>query len=191
MEPKVNKGKGVGSYSHGSKRSRRTSEDEHEDVRMAPPPLRLYGLRSVTEKEGKKWFKEHKESKYPHDMFNDRNFLSLAFTHMLDRILTLGLGFSKSKKGQNFGFGGLLTRFLCGHDIEEEEADYRTSYDPRGIDVTKMKEPEGINGPDTRSLLMMMWNEMARVDSHIESSDDNEEDSAIGEVALAPTYDEE
>ncbi|MCE3050864.1 hypothetical protein HAX54_048319, partial [Datura stramonium] len=74
-------------------RSRRTSEDEHEDVNMAPPPLRLYGLRSVTEKEGKKWFRSTKESKYPHDMFNDRNFLSLAFTHMLNRIFTLGLGF--------------------------------------------------------------------------------------------------
>ncbi|MCD7453446.1 hypothetical protein HAX54_020916 [Datura stramonium] len=51
------------------------------------------------------------------------------------------------KKGQNFGFGGLLTRFLRGHDIEEEEANYRPTYDPRGIDVTKNKEPEGINCP--------------------------------------------
>ncbi|MCE0482452.1 hypothetical protein HAX54_041242 [Datura stramonium] len=30
---------------------------------------------------------------------------------------------------------------------KEEEADYRLAYDPRGIDVTKTKEPEGINGP--------------------------------------------
>ncbi|MCE3215100.1 hypothetical protein HAX54_000810 [Datura stramonium] len=60
---------------------------------MAPPPLRRYGLRWVTEKERKKWFKEHKESKYSHDMFIDRNFLSLVFPHMVDRILTLGLGF--------------------------------------------------------------------------------------------------
>ncbi|MCE3217223.1 hypothetical protein HAX54_011088, partial [Datura stramonium] len=88
---------------------------------------------------------------------------------------------ARVKKGQNFGFGGLLTRFLHGHDIEEEEADYRTAYDPREIDVTKTKEPEGINGPD----------EMARVDSNIESSDDNDEDSEMGEAALDPTDNEE
>ncbi|MCE3051124.1 hypothetical protein HAX54_048948 [Datura stramonium] len=54
---------------------------------------------------------------------------------------------ARVKKGQNFGFGSLLTKFLCGHDIEEEEADYRPAYNPRGIDVTKTKEPEDINGP--------------------------------------------
>ncbi|MCD7467527.1 hypothetical protein HAX54_005022, partial [Datura stramonium] len=44
MASKVNKGKGVASSSHGSKRARRPSEEEHEDVRMARPPLRQYGL---------------------------------------------------------------------------------------------------------------------------------------------------
>ncbi|MCE3052381.1 hypothetical protein HAX54_052461, partial [Datura stramonium] len=53
---------------------------------------------------------------------------------------------ARVKKGQNFGFGGLLTRFLRRHDIEEKEADYRLVYDPREIDVTKTKKPEGING---------------------------------------------
>ncbi|MCD9646557.1 hypothetical protein HAX54_036477 [Datura stramonium] len=93
MAPKVNKEKGVDSSSHGSKRARRPSEEEHQDVRMAPPPLRRYGLRWVTKKEGKKWFKEHKEFKYSHDMFIDRNFSSPVFPHMVDRILTLGIGF--------------------------------------------------------------------------------------------------
>ncbi|MCD7468186.1 hypothetical protein HAX54_006148 [Datura stramonium] len=51
------------------------------------------------------------------------------------------------KKGQNFEFGGLLTRFLWGYDIEEDEGDYRPAYDLRGVYVTKTKEPEGINGP--------------------------------------------
>ncbi|MCE3052424.1 hypothetical protein HAX54_052593, partial [Datura stramonium] len=51
MAPKVNKGKGLASSSHGYKRERTTSEEEHEDVSMAPPPLRQYGLRWVTEKE--------------------------------------------------------------------------------------------------------------------------------------------
>ncbi|MCE3051285.1 hypothetical protein HAX54_049330, partial [Datura stramonium] len=51
------------------------------------------------------------------------------------------------KKGQRFGFGGLLTQILRGHQNEEEEVDYRPIYDPRGIDVTKTKEPEGVYGP--------------------------------------------
>ncbi|MCE3216319.1 hypothetical protein HAX54_006108 [Datura stramonium] len=41
MAPKVNKGKGVASSSHGSKREKRPSEEEHKDVSMAPPPLRV------------------------------------------------------------------------------------------------------------------------------------------------------
>ncbi|MCD7467649.1 hypothetical protein HAX54_005199 [Datura stramonium] len=51
MAPKVNKGNGVASSSHGSERARTTSEEEHGDVNMAPPPLRQYGLRWVTKKE--------------------------------------------------------------------------------------------------------------------------------------------
>ncbi|MCD7464338.1 hypothetical protein HAX54_052532 [Datura stramonium] len=54
---------------------------------------------------------------------------------------------ARVKKGQSFGFGGLMTRFMCGHQIEEEEVDYRPVYDPRDIEVTKTKEPEGIHGP--------------------------------------------
>ncbi|MCD9639742.1 hypothetical protein HAX54_024463, partial [Datura stramonium] len=121
---------------------------------------------------------------------------------------------SKGEKGQNFGFGGLLTRFLHEHDIEEEEVDDRPPYDPRGIYIAKTKEPEGINSPvlfvnkhNARidSMLSHLYgivgigfeeplddyiaieDEMARVDSDIESSDDNEEDSEIGEASLAPT----
>ncbi|MCD7457650.1 hypothetical protein HAX54_035682 [Datura stramonium] len=72
-------------FNAATRAARRPSEEEHEDVSMAPPPLRQYGLRWFMEKEG--------------------------------------------------------------HNIEKEEADYRPSYDPRGVDVTKTKEPEGINGP--------------------------------------------
>ncbi|MCD9638893.1 hypothetical protein HAX54_023065 [Datura stramonium] len=99
MSPKVNKGKGLASSSHGSKRARTTSEEDYEYVSMAPSPLRQYGLRWVTEKEGKKWFKEHKESKYSHDMFIGRNCLLQFFPHMVDRILTLGLGFMFNAPG--------------------------------------------------------------------------------------------
>ncbi|MCD9641343.1 hypothetical protein HAX54_027497 [Datura stramonium] len=118
---------------------------------------------------------------------------------------------ARPKKGQNFEFGGILTRFLRGHDIEEEEADYRPDYDPRWIDVIKTKEPKGINGPvlfvnernmqiENMSSHLYGYEEaldddvateddMAKVESDIESSDDNEEDSEMGEAALAPKYD--
>ncbi|MCD7456657.1 hypothetical protein HAX54_032603 [Datura stramonium] len=157
---------------------------------------------------------------------------------------------ARVKKGQNCRFGGLLTRFLPGHDIEEE-ADYRPFYDPTGIDVNKTKELEGINGPvlsvnernalidnmlshlygmqmlhlrmngvteeqvqqlnmdyslseHSRALCrvgprfeeplddyMATKDEIPRVDSGIESSDDEEDDSDMGEATLAPIDNEE
>ncbi|MCD7458504.1 hypothetical protein HAX54_038413 [Datura stramonium] len=81
---------------------------------------------------------------------------------------------------------GLLTQFLCGHDIVEEEIDYRPIYDPRGIDVTKIKELQGIDGlvlfvnecnavgprfEDPNADDLATEDEMARVESDIESSD--------------------
>ncbi|MCD7458173.1 hypothetical protein HAX54_037465 [Datura stramonium] len=122
---------------------------------------------------------------------------------------------ARVKKSQSFWFGGLLTRFLCGHQIEEEEMDYRHIYDPRGIDVTKIKKPEGVHGQvlsvnerNARSDNMLshlyelglefekpldvaIEEEMARVDSGIESTDAEEEDSEMGEAALAPIDDED
>ncbi|MCD7472486.1 hypothetical protein HAX54_013736 [Datura stramonium] len=130
MAPKVNKGKCVASSSHGSKTTRRTSEEEHEDVGMA-----------------------------------------------------------------------LLWAPLSHGEI-------------RGIDVTKTQEPKGINGPvlsvnerNVRIDNMLSHlvgpgfkepfdddvatkDEMARVDTDIESSDDNEEDSEMVEAAFVPTDDE-
>ncbi|MCD9559115.1 hypothetical protein HAX54_016848 [Datura stramonium] len=91
MAPKVNKGKGVASSNHGSKRERTTSEEEHGDVNMAPLPLRRYMVPS-----------------------------------------------------------GSLRRKPLDDDVATED-------------------------------------EMARIDSDIESSDDDEEDSKMGEAALAPT----
>ncbi|MCD7460072.1 hypothetical protein HAX54_042790 [Datura stramonium] len=51
MAPKVNKEKGVAYSRHGTKRARRTSEEEHEDVRMTPQLWRQYGIHWVTEQE--------------------------------------------------------------------------------------------------------------------------------------------
>ncbi|MCD9644621.1 hypothetical protein HAX54_033008, partial [Datura stramonium] len=79
------------------------------------------------------------------------------------------------------------------------------------FDVTKTKEPKVVNGPvlyvnecngridnmlshlyDMQMLqLRMNGDRMARVDSDIESSDVEEEDSEMGEAALAPTDDED
>ncbi|MCD7463957.1 hypothetical protein HAX54_051769 [Datura stramonium] len=102
----------------------------------------------------------------------------------------------REKKGQSFGFGGLLTRFLRGHDIEEEEADYRPIYDPRRIDVTKTTEPNGLckvehEFEEPIDDEVATKDEMARVDSDVESSDAEEEDSEMGEATLAPTDDED
>ncbi|MCD9639771.1 hypothetical protein HAX54_024492 [Datura stramonium] len=167
MAPKSRKGKGVASSSQGSKRAKRTSEEEHEDVSMAPQPLRHYGLRWVTE--------------------------------------------------------GLLTRFLCGHDIDEEEADYIPVYYPRGIDVVKLRNPRlRMNGvteeklqlqqlsmdyplsEHSRSLFRVrseleepidgdeaIEDETLREHSDIESIDAEEDDSEMREASLTPTYNEE
>ncbi|MCE0482236.1 hypothetical protein HAX54_040804 [Datura stramonium] len=76
-------------------------------------------------------------------------------------------------------------------DIEKEEVDYRPVYDPERIDVTKTKEPEG-SYPGFEELLddeVATTDEMARVDSDIESSDAEEEDSEKGEAAFSSTDD--
>ncbi|MCD7467270.1 hypothetical protein HAX54_004599 [Datura stramonium] len=232
MAPKVSKGKGVAFSSHGSERERRPSEEEHEDVDMAPPPLRQYGLRWVAEKEGKKWFKEHKKSKYSHDMFIDRNCLSLVFSHMVDRILTLGLDFMFNASSDcNLN---MVREFLENWMPKERSSQVKIrgqiiEFSPNALNrllgtpnvdpqpfVDLMKKPPYRNirntlcGPNS----VARWtchqqfgvgtrykepldddvateDEMARVDSDIESSDDDEEDSEMGEAALAPTDDEE
>ncbi|MCD9639224.1 hypothetical protein HAX54_023606 [Datura stramonium] len=46
-----------------------------------------------SKQEDKKWFKEHKESKYSHDKFIDRKILVYVFPHMVDRLHTLVLDF--------------------------------------------------------------------------------------------------
>ncbi|MCE0481263.1 hypothetical protein HAX54_038881 [Datura stramonium] len=136
-----------------------------------------------------------------------------------NRLHTLGLGFvfdAPSDCNLN-----MVREFLANcmpkerHDIEEEEVDYRPTYDPRGIDVAKIKEIEGINSSvlfvNTRNarignMLSHLYrpgfevpfdddvaieDEMARVDSDIKCSDDNEKNSEMGEAALTPTDDEE
>ncbi|MCD7470757.1 hypothetical protein HAX54_010863 [Datura stramonium] len=124
---------------------------------MAPPPLRQYNLHWVTKKEDKKWFKEHKESKYSHDMFIDRNCLSLVFPHMVDSILTLGLGFMFNALGDcNLN---MVREFLANWMSKERVG---PGYEePLDDDVATEDE-------------------MARVDSDIESSDEEEEDSEMG-----------
>ncbi|MCE0480638.1 hypothetical protein HAX54_037664, partial [Datura stramonium] len=133
----------------------------------------------------------------------------------------------------------------------QEEAAYRPAYDPRGVDVTKTKELEDINGlvltvnernaridnilshlnsmqmfqlrmngvtkeqlqqlnidyplsEHSRSICrvgsgyeepldddVVRKDEMERVDSYIESRDDDEEDSEMGEATLSPIHDDE
>ncbi|MCD9560715.1 hypothetical protein HAX54_019461 [Datura stramonium] len=110
---------------------------------MTPQPLRHYELHWV--------IKQEVPGKHITHMTRER--VCSVYVLMTGMPINMGviiknvLKRARVKKGKNFGFGGLLTRFLCGHDIEEGEADYRHGYDPRGIYVTKTKEPESINGP--------------------------------------------
>ncbi|MCD9639613.1 hypothetical protein HAX54_024248 [Datura stramonium] len=125
MTPKVNKGKGVASSSHGSKRARRPNEEEHEDMSMAPQPLRRYGLR---------WQRMNGVIE--------------------EKLQQLNIDYPLSEH----------SRALCRVGPGYEE--------PLDVDVATEDE-------------------MARVDSDIESSDDDEKDFEMGESALAPIYDEE
>ncbi|MCD9640229.1 hypothetical protein HAX54_025411, partial [Datura stramonium] len=45
------------------------------------------------------------------------------------------------------GPNSVASPFLREQQIDEEVVDYRPWYDPKGLDVTKMKEPECIHGP--------------------------------------------
>ncbi|MCD9638708.1 hypothetical protein HAX54_022844 [Datura stramonium] len=56
-----------------------------------------------------------------------------------------GVDKDKGEKRQRLSFGGFLTQFLRGHQIDEEVVNYRPWYDPKGIDVKKKKKPEGIH----------------------------------------------
>ncbi|MCE0481704.1 hypothetical protein HAX54_039644 [Datura stramonium] len=117
VAPKPSKGKGMASSSHGSKRLTRTNKEEHDDLSLPQQPLRQIGLHWVMKQEGKKWFKEHKESKYSHEMFIDRETLALKFPRIVDRLYTLGLVFVYNDPGEcNLN---MLREFLSNWDPKE------------------------------------------------------------------------
>ncbi|MCD7455254.1 hypothetical protein HAX54_027513 [Datura stramonium] len=212
----------------------RANEELNQDASMPQQLLRHFGLRWITLQECKKWFKEHKESKYSHEYLVDREFLASKFPHIVDRLHTLGLVsvfYDSSKCNLN-----MVREFLAnwdqqyrGRQIKEEVVDYRPRYDPKGIDVTKIQDPDGIHGPVLSisehheridnmlshlygmQMLQLRMNgvteevgpglekpqdddatdeEQARVDSNLES-DDDEDYSEMGEATLAPTDDED
>ncbi|MCD7461249.1 hypothetical protein HAX54_045733 [Datura stramonium] len=99
--------------------------------------------------------------------------------------------------------------------VEEEEVNYKLRYDPRGLDMIKTKEPEGLHGPVLSisennmridNILSHLYgivgpgfeepfddddptdSERARCNSDLES---NVDDSEIGEAIYAPTDDED
>lgn len=60
--------------------------------------------------------------------------------------------FSAMKKtryheGYRYDFGGLLTKFLRRHTVEEEELDCNSVMDAYPIDVTKARSTTGSHGP--------------------------------------------
>ncbi|MCD9642791.1 hypothetical protein HAX54_029804 [Datura stramonium] len=54
---------------------------------------------------------------------------------------------ARVKKGQRFSFAGRLIQFLRGHQIDEKVVDYRPRYDPKSIDLMKIKDPKGMHDP--------------------------------------------
>ncbi|MCD7463067.1 hypothetical protein HAX54_049884 [Datura stramonium] len=86
--------------------------------------------------------------------------------------------------------------------IDEEVIDYRPRYDPKGLDVMKMKESEGIHGPvlsinernaHIDNVLSHLYNIQmlqlrmsgARVDFDLKYDDDGD-DSEMGKAAYDP-----
>ncbi|MCD9560400.1 hypothetical protein HAX54_019073 [Datura stramonium] len=148
MAPKPSKGKGEDSSYHESKRSKRASEEDRDDLTRTYPYSHL-------SREARVWLKIVYACLVPgkHVTHITRKRVCIVYALMIGVpvnvkvIIKNVLRRVRVKKGQSFGFGGLLIQFLCGHQIKEEEADYKPGYDPMGIDVTKPKEPEGVHGP--------------------------------------------
>ncbi|MCD9639574.1 hypothetical protein HAX54_024190, partial [Datura stramonium] len=81
--------------------------------------------------------------------------------------------------------------------IDEDIVDYRPWYNPKGLDVTKKKESKVIHGPMLSISFEESFDdddstgeEQTRVDPDL-VSDDNGNDSEIGEAAFASTNDED
>ncbi|MCD9642045.1 hypothetical protein HAX54_028635 [Datura stramonium] len=72
-----------------------------------------------------------------------RERVCLVYAFMIGMLVNVGviikdvLRRERVKKGERFSFGGLLTRFLRGNQINKEMVDYRPRYDPHRIDVKK------------------------------------------------------
>ncbi|MCD9559646.1 hypothetical protein HAX54_017781 [Datura stramonium] len=163
MASKVIKGKGVASPSHESKIARRTSKEEHQDVRKAPPQLKRYGLHSVTEQE-------------------DRIF-TLGLGFVFDAPGEYNLNMVKE-----FLVNWMPKERMNGvteEQLQQLNMDYPLSEHSRALcRVWAVYEKPLYDDMSTED-------EMARVDQNIESSEDNEEDSEMEEASLSPTNDEE
>ncbi|MCD7471462.1 hypothetical protein HAX54_011915 [Datura stramonium] len=187
MSPKVNKGKGVASTSHVSKRARRTGEEKHKDVRMTPQPLRQYRLYWVMEQEGKKCF--------VFDAPGDCNLNMVR--EFLENWMPRERSYQVKIRGQIIEFAPISLNRLLG----------TPQVDPQPF-VNIVKKPpykdtrHTMCGPNSVARVgagfeepldddVATEDEIARVNSDIESIDDNEEDSEMGKPALAPTDDKE
>ena len=54
---------------------------------------------------------------------------------------------ARTQVGRSFGFGGLLTRFLKRHRVDEEELDYKPEEITHPIDITTARSTSGASGP--------------------------------------------
>ncbi|MCD7468993.1 hypothetical protein HAX54_007567 [Datura stramonium] len=153
---------------------------------MLQQPLRHFGPYWITGKKAENGLRNTKELKYSHELFIDK----LYTLGIVDRLHTLGLGFLFNDRGE-------CNLNMMRHQGEGRGSGFLARYDPKGIDVMKPKDLEGIHGlvphrvgPGFKEPLDddddATDEEQARSDYDLEF-DDYEDDSSMGEATLAPT----
>ncbi|MCD7453860.1 hypothetical protein HAX54_022356 [Datura stramonium] len=109
---------------------------------------------------------------------------------MVDRLHTLGLGFVFDALGDcNLNMFREFLAYWMPKDRSNQLQQLNMDYHLREHSRALCKVGPGFKEPLDDDVATD--DEMVRVDSDIESSDDNEEDSEIGEATLTPTGDEE
>ncbi|MCD7472357.1 hypothetical protein HAX54_013515 [Datura stramonium] len=205
MAPKLSKGKGVASSIHGSKRARRPSKEEHEDMSMAPPPLRRYDLHRILTLDLGLMFNASDDCNF--------NMVREFFTNWIPKERSNQVKI----RGQIIEFAPkALNRLLGIPNIDPQpfvdmakKPPYRnirhTLCGPNSVARWTRHQQFGLTSERALAALCRVGpgyeeplnddvateDAMARVDSDIESSDDDEEDSDMGEATLSPTDDEE
>ncbi|PHT66079.1 hypothetical protein T459_30504 [Capsicum annuum] len=116
--------------------------------------VQKFGFKAIR-KDGKQWYTKHTDAKYISEVYINHASLMREYPSMVRRIEALNMNFifyqptecnlhlvrefyanwdpshpeyllkAYTQVGRSFGFGGLVTRFLRRHKVNEEELDYK------------------------------------------------------------------